>query len=277
MKSLLMSLLTLTALVSCNGGNGGGSPAGATTPALTHNELAQKFVQQLNLDAEFSVDLVKKSTLQSDFIVIYDPLTDSYDAIDIEHYNPNLDNAVDYYFNNSNHNFFDLDVLPGHYETEYEYEIVDYDEYGDAIYDYVAYETYIPTRYRDRASGITFEKVQASTKDVAKMVALKEAASISKSAEFLSSEFGLSLDRGKEIATLTTHWKKASKKGMTASEIDAFSTELLGFSLSQGVDAYNSSVQGDATSLEQLVEQSALVNGITPEHAENLMTKVFGL
>ena len=277
MKTLLVSLLTLTALVSCNGGNGGGSPAGPSTPALNHNELAQKFVQQLNLDAEFTVDLVKKSTLQSDFIVIYDPLTDSYDAIDIQNYNPNLDNAVDYYFDNSAFNYFDLDVLPGHYETEYEYEIVDYDEFGDAIYDYVPYDTYIPTRYKDVYTGITFEKVQASTKDIAKMVALKEAASITKSAEFLSSEFGLSLERGKEIASLKAHWKKSSKKGMTAQEVDAFSTELLGFSLSSGIDAYTEAGTGDSSSLEQLVEQSAAVNGITPEHASELMTKVFNL
>lgn len=277
MKTLLMSLLTLSALVSCNGGNGGGSPAGPTTPSLNHNELAKKFVQELNLDAEFSVDLVKKSTLQSDFVVIYDPLTDSYDAIDIQNYDPNYDNAADFYFANSALNYFDLDVLPGHYETDYDYEIVAYDEYGDAIYDYVAVQTYVPTRYQDYATGITFEKVQASTKDIAKMVAIQEAAQISKSAEFLSSEFGLSLNRGKELAGLKAHWKKASKKGMTASEVDSFSTELLGFSLTSGISALNSAASGDTSSLNALVEQSASVNGITPEHASQLMTKVFGL
>lgn len=276
MKILLLSSL-LAVLAACNGGNGGGSPAGPTFDSLNHNELAQTFVQELNLDAEFSVTLSKKSTLQEDFIVIYDPLTDSYDAIDIQNYNPNYDNAADFYFANSAKNFFDLDVIPAHYETDYEYGIVAYDYDGYPIYDYYLVEVYVPTRYRDRASGITFEKVSASAKDLAKMVAIKEAAEIQKSAEFLSSEFGLSLNRGKELAGLKAHWKKASKKGMTNSEVDAFSTELLGFSLTSGIEAVSASAEGDQTKVETLVNQAAELNGITPEHASKLMTKVFGL
>lgn len=277
MKILLLSSLFLV-FTACNGGgNGGGSTAGPTFEELNHNELAETFVSELNLDAEFSVSLTKRSTLESDFIVIYDPLTDSYDAIDIEAYNPNYDNAADYYFANSARNFFDLDVIPSHYETDYEYGIVDYDYDGYPIYDYYLVEVYVPTRYRDRSTGITFEKTTATAKDLAKMVAIKEAAEIQKSAEFLSSEFGLSLNRGKELAGLKAHWKKASKKAMTASEVDNFSTELLGFSLTSGIAAYSSSVDGDQSQLENLVDQAATVNGITPEHASKLMTKVFGL
>ena len=64
---------------------------------------------------------------------------------------------------------------------------------------------------------------------------------------------------------------------MTTSEVDAFSTELLGFSLTSGIEAYKASVDGDKSQVETLVEQAAQVNGITPEHATKLMTKVFGL
>lgn len=276
MKTLLLTSM-LAVLAACNGGNGGGSPAGPTVPELNHNELAVKFVQELNLDAEFNVTLAKKSTLQEDFIVIYDPYTDSYDAIDIQNYNPNYDNAADFYFANSARNFFDLDVIPGHYTTDWEYGVVYYDYDGYPVYDYYLVDVWVPTRYRDRATGITFEKTSASSKDLAKVVAIKEAAELQKSAEFLSSEFGLSLDRGKELAGLKAHWKKASKKGMTTSEVDAFSTELLGFSLTSGIEAYKASVDGDKSQVETLVEQAAQVNGITPEHATKLMTKVFGL
>lgn len=283
MKTLLMSLLTLSALVSCNGGgNGGGSPAtttgnGTVAPALSHNELAQVFVQELNLDVDFDVDLVKDSTLQTDFIVIYDPFLDSYDAIDIQTYNPAIDNAADFYFDNSALNYFDLGIIPAGYEIDIEYVIVGYDDIGDAVYGYEEVETYVPTRYEHFETGVIFEKVQASSKDLAKMVALKEVAQIQKSATFLSSEFGLSLERGKELAKLQAHFKKVSKKGMTNAEVDLFSTELLGFSLSDGVSAYNASQSGDSSSLTNLLDQSAAVNGITPEHATKLMTKVFGL
>ena len=260
--NFLLMILTTAVFVACNG-NGSGSPAGPVADDMSHNELAKHFVRELNLDAEFEVDLVKKSTKQYDFMVIYDPLTDSYDAINIGSFDPNYDNAVDFYFDNSNANYFNLDKM-----REY------YDAYS-SICD--CYEERYRTVYVDPYTGITFEKTSSSSKDLAKLVAIKEAAQVAKTAKFLSSEFGLSLNRGKEIASLTTHWKKASKKGMANSEIDAFSTELLGFSLTSGIDAYKANMDGDSSALENLVEQSASINGISPEHATKLMTKVFGL
>ncbi len=272
MKRLLGLGTLLFLFVACSsGGNGDGAPG------YTHNELAEKFVQELNLDAEFDVTLTKKSTLENNFIVIYDPYTDSYDAINIDGYDPAVGNATDYYFNNSGRAFYDLDVIPGHYETDYSYEVVGYDADGYAIYGYEPYDVWVPTRYRDRHSGFVFEKTAATPKDLAKIAALKEVAALQKSAQFLSSEFGLSLSRSKEIARLTTHWKKASKKGMTAAEQDSFSTELLGFSITEGKIAAKKAMEGDASSIDTLIKDAAAKNSITPEHATQLMTKYFGL
>lgn len=276
-------LLSTTLLTSCsdNGGNGGGAPG------YTHKELAVKFVEELNLNADFEVELIKKSTDQSDFIVIYDPLYDSYDAIDIENYDPSLDNASDYYHLNSASFYYDLDEIPGHYEGRWVGEWVDeyaWDEETGTWYD-TGYNTYqetyqdvwIDTKYRDVNSGLYFEKTAASPKDLAKMAAIKEAAAIDKTAQHLSSNFGLSIDRAKEVAKLSSHWKKASKKSMTNSEIDAFSTELLGFSITTGKKAVQESIAGESEDLEALVKKAAEANGITPEHATKLMSKVFGL
>ena len=270
-KLVLLSLLTLSIVACKSGGNGNG------TATLTHNQLAERFVQNLNLDQDFDVTLVKKSTLENNFIVIYDPFTDSYDAINIDNYDPAINNAADYYFNNSGKFFYDLDVIPGHYETDWTYTIIGYDYDGYAIWGYEPYDTWVPTRYRDRHSGLVFEKTAASAKDLAKVAALKEVAQIDKSAQFLSSEFGLSLDRSKEVARLAAHWKKASKKGMTNAEQDSFSTELLGFSITQGISAATQSAEGNSTSLNSLLEKAANANGITPEHASKLMSQVFGL
>ncbi len=271
MKKILATGLLALTLIGCNGGNGDGHGD------YTHNELAKKFVKELNLDEEFDVTLVKKSTLQENFIVIYDPYTDSYDALNIDNYNPEVDNAADYYFDNSGRAFYDLDVIPGHYETEYDYTVIGYDIDGYAIWGYEPYDVWVPTRYRDRYADITFEKVAATPKDLAKVAALKEVAQLEKSAEFLSSEFGLSLTRSKEVARLSAHWKKASLKGMTAAEQDSFSTELLGFSITAGKAAVKDSMNGNSAKIEDLVESAASKNGITPEHASKLMTKVFGL
>jgi hypothetical protein len=286
MKSLVKNLVAVAAvstMVACTGGggNGNGSSGGGggvgSTPALTHNQLAEKFVQQLNLDSEFEVELVKKSTLEENFVVIYDPYTDSYDALNIDSYNPNFNNASDYYYANSARGFFDLDIIHGHYEADFDYTIIGYDDFGDAVWGYEEYDVWVPTRYEDYATGMIFEKVAGSSKDLAKVVALKEIAQISKSAQFLSSEFGLSLERSVEVAGLQAHWKKASIKAMTSSEVDAFSTELLGFSLTSGIAAHQANSEGNSNSLDSLIEQSASANGITPEHATKLMTKVFGL
>lgn len=285
MKFLLLSTILLT-LIACNGGGSdGGNGNGAE--GFTHNQLAEKFVNELNLDADFSVTLTKKSTLQNNFLVIYDPLTDSYDAINIDNYDPasTTVTASDYYYANSSRAFFDLDVIPSHYVTDVR-DVYVSDSYYDFSCDCTVdssywgtetYQRFVETKYRDRPSGLTFEKITATPKDLAKMSAIKEAHSIQKSAEFLSSEFGLSLNRSKEIASLTNHWKKASKKGMSASETDKFATELLGFSLSRGVSVYKDSLAGDSSSLDSLIEEAAISNDITPEHATGLMTKVFGL
>jgi hypothetical protein len=64
---------------------------------------------------------------------------------------------------------------------------------------------------------------------------------------------------------------------MTAAEQDSFSTELLGFSITAGKAAVKDSMNGNSAKIEDLVESAASKNGITPEHASKLMTKVFGL
>lgn len=280
MKKLLSASLLALSLISCNGGGGGGGTSTGGGPVYyeyTHEQAAALFVQGLNLDQDFDVTLVKDTTLEYDYIVIYDPYTDSYDAVNISAYDPDYDNAADYYFDNSASTFYDLALVPGYYETDYEYEFVGYDNDGYEIYDYVAYDTWIPTRYADPYSNFIFEKTAASVKDLAKTAALKEVAQIAKSAQFLSSEFGLSVERSKEVARLATHWKKSSKKGMTNDEQDAFSTELLGFSITAGKKAAKEASEGNLLSLSSLIENAASKNSITPEHASKLMTKMFSL
>jgi hypothetical protein len=284
MKKLLLSGLIALSFVACNGGGGGGGGTGGSGGGgtiiiddYTHEEIASLFVSSLNLDADFDVTLVKDNTLEVNYVVIYDPYTDSYDAVNLGGYDPDYDNASDYYYNNSAASFFDLDVVPGHYEYDYSYEIIGYDIDGYAIWDDVEYETWVPTRYADPSSSFIFEKTAATPKDLAKVSALKEVAQLEKSAKFLSKEFGLSLGRSQEVARLATHWKKASVKGMTSAEQDSFSTELLGFSISAGKKAAKDAMEGNATGLEALVKSAASQNNITPEHATKLMTKMFGM
>jgi len=274
MKNLMTMIILTSLFVSCLGGDSGGNGSGA--PGFNHVQLADKFVTELNLDQEFSVELVKSSTQKTDYIVIYDPFTDSFDAINIKNYDPSLDSATEYYNLNSASFYFDLDEIPGHWETtEVSGWYTDWE--GDEVYGTWEEDYYVDTQYRDRRLNVYFEKVSASSKDLAKISAIKEAAQIEKSAQFLSSSFGLSLQRSKEISRLTSHWKKASKKAMTDAEIDSFSTELLGFSMTKGLKVAKESTEGNSAGLNQLIKTAADKNNISPEHATRLMTKLFGL
>lgn len=271
MRVKLLMVLLVAFIVSCsddNNGNGDGAPG------YSHNELAEKFVKELNLDPEFNVSLSKRSTLRKNFIVIYDPYTRSFDAINIDNYDPAVDNATDYYNNNSERNYFNLEELPGYYQYNYRYVYQGVDYEGRAIYDWEYVPEWVPTRYRDPVSNIYFEKVKATPKDLAKVAALTEIAVLKKKSEFLAANYGLSLERSKEIARLTGYWKKATVKGMTDKERDRFSSELLGFSISEGVEVMSSSA---GTGLSELIDRAAAQNEITPEHAAKLMQKVFGL
>lgn len=276
MKNLLFTLLTVTFFASCNG-----SSEPRTAPQgdsiLSHGRVASLFLEALNLNSDFSFEVVKLNTEQDGFVLVYDPLSDTFEAIDVSGFDARNGDALAYYQSNPSKIYRDIEKIAERYETQYEEQVDYYLADGTAVYKTVAVEVFVPTVYRERSTGITFEKTASSAKDLAKVVAIKEAAELQKSAEFLSSEFGLSLSRGKELAGLKAHWKKSSKKGMTNSEIDAFSTELLGFSLTSGMEALRASQDGDESQVESLVEQAATVNGITPEHASQLMTKVFGL
>ena len=279
MKVLLLGLTV--SLTSCMGGGYGLTDAQKQAIADRVDaqvQLTDSFVNDLNASGEFTVSIAKRFTdVGYDYLVIYDKDNNSYDAIDISRYDASVDNAADYYYDNLNHHFLDLKKIPAHYQTEYNYEVVGVDEWGYDVYDYVPEEVYVSTQYWDSRSNLYFEKVSASPKDLAKVVALQEAIEIDKASTSISNQLGLSLKRSREVANLKQYWKKVDKKSMTKSELSSFTTELLGFSIDDAIGAYQASANGNDSQLEGLINQSAEVNSITPEHAQSLMSKVFGL
>ncbi len=267
MKKRLVGILTalvFMTLVSCNGGS---SRTGDVIPTegfenASLQVLAEQFAKEINgSDLKFKYTLVKSDTLREDYAVFECSGKCSglgrYRAINLKNYVPGT--IYDEYRSdgtsarshlrstNSKHlNFFDLDYV------------------GDGV-------------YQDYSTGALFEKTQGSSKDLAKLAAIKEDYKVAAQAKNLSSRFGLSKQRGIEIAKLNSHWKKASKKSMTRAEIDGYSTELLGFSMSKGIEAFNEAIEGNADKLDNLLDKASDKNGITPEHAEKIMVKMFNL
>jgi hypothetical protein len=255
MKKVMLAIATL-ALVACGGGGGNGD--GAPSLGLTHNQLADLFVTALNSTGAYDVSLAKSSTLHDNFIVIYDYDLQEYDAVNISGWTPGTDPAV-YVDGSYAIAYYDLDVLPAHYEY-------DYDVFGDLV------STWIPTRYQDYYTGYVFEKTGTTSKDLLKLSALAEEEVVGNRAEAVATKFGLSVDRSKEVVRLAMAWKKAGGKDLTAKDQDSFSQEMLGFSITEAKSAVKQNLAGDTAALDSLVEKAAETNETTPENVRQIIS-----
>lgn len=242
----IAALVAALALSACGGGGSGGSGNVSTGGVyLTHAQLATDFVHRLNIDAGYDVSLVKTNTQQADYIVVYDYDYGTYDAYDLRYYNPgeNLNN----YLNLHDSSFY-YDLMPSAFGT-----------------------------YTDEWSGLIFEKTQASSKDRLKMAALEEGLMIKKASDVLNVQFGLSQERSFEVAKLAVIWQKTPKERMTDADHDKFSKEVLGHTITQYKNAVAKKLVGNGSELNQLIEDTAAFNGVTPEQMNQVLDNVFGV
>lgn len=291
-KQLLLkaiSALTLKfVLTGCLGG--GGSVTRDIDRAVAQNraqsELAIAFVRNLNGAGEVSAELVEGVSFQQNYIVIRNAQTQEFVAINISGYTNGSD-ASAFYRNNLNNSSVvirNLEVLPGFYETRTRFETAT-QTIVENLYDIdcacyrtvtrtvtetvpVTEQVWVRTRYKDRVSGLIFEKGQVSPKDLEKMAALKEAYLLENQSEHLQVNFGLSAERSQEIAKLTKVWEKAGGKQLSIAEQDAFAHELMGFTFSELIESVQ---EGNGQSLEQLLEKAAFKNGTSPEHMRQII------
>lgn len=258
-------------------GNGDGSGG------LNHNQLAEAFVASLNASGNITVTLVKKSTLRENFIVIYNNTTQQHIAVTLDGYVANTD-AYAYFEANQARFFTGLEVLPSYTEIRIGQRT---ETRPESFYEFNAecnchtwvtrdveytvdyeYEHTVPVRYRDIPSQLTFEKIDATPKDLEKMAALKEAAEMSAVSEKLQTSFGLSQERSMEVARLTAAWNKAGGKNLTVNEHDSFSKDVLGFTITEGKNAIQS---GNVTSINSLIEKAAITNGTSQENVREII------
>lgn len=241
---MLAALVAASALLvaACTGGGGTTSTGGVY---FTHAELAKEFVYRLNVDKGYDVELVKTNTLQYDYIVVYDYDFGTYDAYYIGSYNVG-ENLTNYLKNNSYRFSYDL--------------VNNFDG-----------------TYYDPDTGKTFEKTQATPKDRMKLAAIKEGLLVAKASKTLQAEFGLSAQRSQELAKLTIMLKNSPKESMTDADYDRYSTAAFGASISEFKAATFKAMAGSKSELNSLIENAAVMNGVTPEDANNIVSKYFGM
>ena len=241
MKSFVRTVLASAAvatLVACGGGGGSVSTGGTY---YTHDQLAQEFVRRVNSDVSgFNLTLVKSTTLQYDYIVVYDQDYGTYDAYYIGNYNvgENLAN----YLNN--------------YESYFYYDLV---PQGDGT-------------YWDPITGTLFQKNTASSKNLAKMKSVKEELSIKKSADSLVATYGLSAEKAEDAARFAFKMKAAPKGTYNVKDYDAFAKELTGSTIT---DFQTDFKANNVTSLTKRIDTAAQVTGMGTEGVNKLLTDMF--
>jgi len=240
MKKLTLILATLSTLVLVGCHGGGHSGGGSYTPSKY--DLAQDFVDNLTFDPEAFGDffLNKTYTYQGGGWIVVEA-DDGYDY------------AIDIY---------------SFMRDAYAYDLDYFDDYSVDVW-----ETYFGSGLWEDSYGNLYEEGTGATKDLEKIAATMEKLQVEAVGEGIAAKFGLSVERGQEMARIAQNWKKASAtRSMTDADADALSNELFGFDLTAGLKAIEELKSGDGESLNQLIEKAAEVNGVTPEHLNQVLT-----
>lgn len=145
----------------------------------------------------------------------------------------------------------------------------------DYFTDYSKPVDYIGGNVWEDYDGNLYEEGITSKKDLEKMAADLEKLKVEAMGESFSERFGLSEERGLQVANLVSNWKKVSKtRGLTDADADSFSKKLLGFNLNTGIKAMEDFKTGKSESLESLVTEAAKTNGISPEQMNTILGEV---
>lgn len=256
MSGLLLAMSVV--VVSCGGSVGGGG-----TIIIPPVDKVNSFVDLLNsrylFDSNYYVVKRPENTATEDFVVVYSPDT-GYVAYDVRNYDvgeswSTYTAYADYqpvYIHGTSTDIYSL-------ETFY---------FGDAYKN-----TYYGTSYEGE---FVFDETSEAGKDLEKVSGMIAAHKASKIGEALSSEFGLSEERGLKIAKLVGDWKKLSKsRSMTSADADVFSKELLGVDMKKAESAITKHLQGDDSEVTELVKKAAKINGTGPEQMNEILTAVF--
>ncbi len=112
-----------------------------------------------------------------------------------------------------------------------------------------------------------------NSRDIERLAAVKEQQILAQRAERISAQFGLSSERGTELARLYTIWsKKSSMRSLSQMEQDQMSIRIMGSDFATLRNATMRAAHGDSQLLDQVANKAALLNGTTPEHMREILS-----
>ncbi|MBF0362538.1 MAG: hypothetical protein HQK49_16080 [Oligoflexia bacterium] len=215
----------------------------------SYQTLAENFVTKLNnyygnYYGESFVLVKEHGYDAASYCVLYDQLTGQYSAF----------NLANYYSGMS---------MGSYLSTAATSDIINYlDPQAGGYYYSWDYNMY-------------FEQTEGSSKDLEKVGAFLEEKKAADMGGKLAAEFGLSEERGIQIAKLSSQWNSLKKKrSLTDADAHAFSKEVIGVDLSTAVNAYKNSLEGNKSDLNSMLEKAAAVNGTTPERMNKIFNEI---
>ena len=264
----LLTLLIAFSFIACNGGGGSSTGIGTGTgtggtsdpdfwsyDSSDPRSRAQQFVDYLNNRFSASYTLIKEDTLSGPNYIVVDAILSTGTRI-LRAYN--------------------LDEVEGDTSPNTE----GYDWFQVEAFDIIVNDQGIVTEtiYIDEA-GFLYESKSQSIKDLEKVGAGIEKIQREVLADQLNLELGLSMERSFEVSGLIKAWDKIAKnKGVTDSDAEAFSEELLGFSISEFQSAVKDQIEGKAdaqANLQELLNKASDKNGLSPEEMNGVISDFF--
>lgn len=249
--------------------------------------------------------LIKVNT-GKDYAVFQNMTTGEYVAYNYNKYNPTTMLKAEDYLSTLAEGDIVHDLLPNtvtwdqletdyyteyytDYETQWE-KYTTYDYYCDCYVDdwrqvsvpvtktrevpYTHWVTYTETFYQN--GNFSFEGTDETPKDLETISGLMSQENSEQLASFVGTQYGLSASRASEVANLLVSFEEIKNtRGVTAEDLKSLQSELLGTDLSVVLAAKQKADQGDKKEYQNLVDQAANLNDVSPEQMQNILNKLF--
>lgn len=259
---LLLTLFLSTLLISCSG---------SKKNRPSHEQLANDFIEALNLDLNYDVSLVKLDTKQSGYIVVFDYDLNTYDAYNLSGYNIGMD--IDSYIDQaSDSDNFDL-------RFSIEQENIYYNSFDHNLYSISKYVGFDPNRgyfqvvttpVYENINGISFSKSQMSSSDLAKAQEIIDQKKLNNTSSLLAVKFGVPVPRAKKLASIALQFSKSNLSTMTTYQFDQYTNSFLGSTYTEINSAIDKQLSGDSNSINNIYSKAAKVNKMTVQQVKDI-------
>ncbi len=137
--------------------------------------------------------------------------------------------------------------------------------------------SYSGSGYYVDSHGNYYDAAGAVQKDLEVLASITDQATIQETGRKLSAQFSLSDEQGLRVARLATEWQTLSKsRQMTAKDLDAFTSDLVGVNMAEVRDAAKRAADGDRSSIDSLLNRAAQGLDTTPENVKNILETFSG-